>query len=163
MSDDAGAIQKAIDHAQRLPPASELPRVGRPVYFPAGTYLNNSTLTVACTQDHAEMWTALPLRLYGDGMRQSQIVAGAPMDAVLRFNAHGAYSANGTSKWAEANYVETFHHAVENLGFHAAGYANNSVASVAIVRSQFRYSSFYGARVARLMLEFGSARSCSDY
>ena len=112
----------------------------RPVYFPAGVYMVNSSLTVVST--HRK--DALPLRLYGDGVRQTVIMAGAEMDAVLRFEGYGP--SGGTPG------MTTNGHVIESMKVDAAAKANYSVAAPAITRSLFRFSDFSGARIAGLFL-----------
>jgi hypothetical protein len=148
VTDDAPAIQKAIDHAQQVSALQGPTGPSRPVYFPAGLYLVNSSLKVVSTHvKGTNKRLALSLRLFGDGMAQSVVMAGAPMDAVLRFEGHGPQ--------AGAAGVTTNGHTVESLEFNAAGLANYSVAATAITRSLFRYSDFSGARIAGLFLGWG--------
>ena len=85
ITDDAGAIQKAIDQAQQVSSLGNAAGPSRPVYFPAGLYMVNSSLKIVSTHKK----DALPLRLYGDGVGQTVIMAGAEMDAVLRFEGYG--------------------------------------------------------------------------
>ena len=88
------------------------------------------------------------MRLFGDGMRQSAVVAGQPMDAVLRFVGHGP---KGSGKPG----LPTDYHSIENMAFGAEGLANYSVAAAGITSSQFRYAAFRGARIVGLMLGYG--------
>ena len=145
ITDDAPAIQRAIDEAQQVSSLGTATGPSRPVYFPAGAYLLKSSLNVVSTHvKESNQQLALSLRLYGDGVGQSVLVAAVPMDAVLRFAGHGP---NGG-----AAGVTTNGHTVENIKFDAAGLANYSVAATAITRSLFRYSDFSGARIAGLFL-----------
>ena len=140
VSDDAAAIQKAIDQAQQVSSLGSAGGPSRPVYFPAGLYLVNSSLTIVSTHKK----DALPLRLYGDGVGQTVIMAGAEMDAVLRFESYGP--SGGVPG------MTTNGHTIESMKFDAAAKANYSVAATAITRSLFRYSDFSGARIAGLFL-----------
>jgi hypothetical protein len=143
IADDSAAIQKAIDLAQN--------GTSRAVYFPGGHYLVNRSLSVANTRqpvDPKGQALAGSVRLFGDGMRQSAVVAGQPMDAVLRFVGHAP---QGSGKPG----LTTGGHSVENMAFGAEGLANYSVAAAGITRSQFRYAAFSGARIAGLMLGYG--------
>jgi hypothetical protein len=160
-TDDTDAIQKAIDQAQQVsalsmaschpvPYEAALCALSRPVYFPAGLYVVTSSLRIAqSTPMHFVPPRRLSLRLYGDGMHQSAVVAGAPMDAVLRFEGHGP-----PRGWGKGGNT-TSSHAIENMRFDAASLANYSVAAAAITRSQFRSSYFSGARIAGLFLGYG--------
>jgi hypothetical protein len=148
VTDDAAAIQSALDAAQRVSALGTSAGPTRPVYFPAGLYLVNRTLTITST--HNKTVNTKGLRLYGDGVGQSAVIAGSPMDAVLRFSGHGPEG--GTAG------VTTNGHTMENLRFDGAGLANYSVAATAITRSLFRYSDFSGARIAGLFL--GYVRLC---
>ena len=153
VADDAPAIQKAIDQAQQV---SAIGTHGsgpsRPVYFPAGLYLVKTSLNVVSTHVNATSTgrLALSLRLYGDGVAQSIIMADAPMDAVLRFGGYGP-----DTHTTSVPGVTTNGHTVESMKFDAAGVANYSVAATAITRSLFRYSDFSGARIAGLLLGYG--------
>jgi hypothetical protein len=100
----------------------------------------NSSLTVISTHKK----DALPLRLYGDGVGQTVIMAGAEMDAVLRFQGYGP--SGGTPG------MTTNGHVIESMKIDAAAKANYSVAAPAITRSLFRFSDFSGARIAGLFL-----------
>ena len=153
-SDDAPAIQKALDDAQQGKgladcPANNQACPGSAVYFPAGTYLVNTTLTIASTHTNASNERlARSVRLVGDGMRQSTVRAGASgMDAVLRFL--------GSDPKGSVPGVTTNENSIENMEFDASGLANYSVAAVAITRSQMRYTKFSGARVAGLVMGYG--------
>jgi len=141
--DDSAAIQRAIDAAQdNSTRGGAGPIMGRAVYFPSGTYLVNKTLTVATTHGNIRR----PVRLFGDGMLQSKLVAGAEIDAVIRFA--------GTPVPATPDTI-TSDHIIESLQVSAAGLANYSVAAAAITRSQVRFSMFVDARVAGLLLGSG--------
>ena len=153
-TDDAPAIQKALDDAQQGKgladcPANDEACPGNAVYFPAGTYLINTTLTIASTHTNASNERlARSVRLVGDGMRQSTVRAGASgMDAVLRFL--------GSDPKGSVPGVTTNENSIENMEFDASGLANYSVAAVAITRSQMRYTKFSGARVAGLVMGYG--------
>eukprot|EP01052_Picozoa_sp_SAG31_P029334 SAG31_NODE_2907_length_4924_cov_1.619482_4_plen_188_part_00 len=140
ISDDAVAIQKAIDQAQQVSSLGNADGPSRPVYFPAGLYIVNSSLKIVSTR----MKHALPLRLYGDGVGQTVIMAGAEMDAVIRFEGYGPSGG--------APGMTTNGHTIESMKFDAASKANYSVAATAITRSLFRFSDFSGARIAGLFL-----------
>ena len=148
-TDDSAAIQKAIDEAQDPSAARGAvagnPVMGRAVYFPSGTYLVNRTVTVARVHSPA---TTRPVRLFGDGMKQSLLLAGKEMDAVLRFDGQAPGSGGAAG-------LMTNGHIVENLWVSGAGLANYSIAAPAITRSQVRFSMFTDARVAGLALGFG--------
>lgn len=148
-ADDSAAIQKAIDAAQDPSAARGAvagdPVMGRAVYFPAGTYVINTTLTVARVHSPE---TTRPVRLFGDGMKQSLLVAGQEIDAVLRFDGQAPGSGGAAS-------LTTNGHIVENLWISGAGLANYSLAAPAITRSQVKSSMFTDARVAGLSLGFG--------
>jgi hypothetical protein len=147
-TDDAPAIQRAIDEAQQVSSLGTAQGPSRPIYFPAGEYIIKSSLNIVSTHvKGSNKQLALALRLYGDGVGQSVIVAAAPMDAVLRFAGHGPN--------AGVAGVTTNGHTVESMKFDAAGLANYSVAATAITRSLFRYSDFSGARIAGLFLGYG--------
>jgi hypothetical protein len=152
--DDGPAIQKAIDAAQDSSDdaggggaggtGDPWGPMGRAVYFPSGTYLVNKTLTVANTwewDNHAN--GSRPVRLFGDGMLQSKLIAGASMDAVLRVT--------GSIIPAAPDTISN-HHIFENLQFNAKELANYSVAAPAIARSQVRYCMFVYGRVAGLVM-----------
>ena len=148
--DDGPAIQKAIDAAQDKSDAggagaetSPYNTMGCAVYFPSGTYLVNKTLTVANTHSWDNHASSRPVRLFGDGMLQSKLVAGAPMDAVLRVI--------GTITPAAPDTISSGH-IIENLQFSAALLANYSVAAPATTRSQVRFCLFVDARVAGLVM-----------
>ena len=114
-TDDSEAIQAAITLAQA--------NASRAVYFPAGRYLVRSSLSVAPTRQPVDPGGAAAVgsvRLFGDGMRQSAVVAGQPMDAVLRFVGHGP---TGTEPGLTSGG-----HVLENMAFGAEGLANYSVA-----------------------------------
>jgi hypothetical protein len=148
-ADDSCAIQKALDAAQDPAAARGAmagnPVMGRAVYFPAGTYLINTTLTVA--RVHSPEGTR-PVRLFGDGMKQSLLLAGQEMAAVLQFAGKAPGSDGGAS-------LTTNGHIVENLWISGAGLTNFSLAAPAITRSQVKSSMFTDARVAGLSLGFG--------
>ena len=151
VTDDAPAIQRAIDQAQQVSSLGTASGPSRPVYFPAGLYSVKATLNVVSThQNDTDKQLALSVRLYGDGMAQSIIVAAAPMDAVLRFGGHEPAPGRGGVPG-----VTTNGHTIENMAFDAAHLANYSVAATAITRSLFRYSLFSGARIAGLFLGYG--------
>ena len=142
--DDGPAIQKAIDAAQDNSDSGGAGKgMGRAVYFPSGTYLINKTLTVANTHEWDNHAVSRPVRLFGDGMLQSKLIAGAPMDAVLRVT--------GSITPAVPDTISSGH-IIENLQFSAALLANYSVAAPAITRSQARYCMFVDARVAGLVM-----------
>ena len=141
--DDSEAIQCAIDAAQdNSTRGGSGPLMGRAVYFPSGTYLVNKTLTVASTHGSGRR----PVRLFGDGMLESKLVAGLEIDAVIRFV--------GDPPPALPDTI-TSGHVIENLQVSAAGLAKYAVAAAAITRSQVRFSSFVDARVAGLLLGSG--------
>ena len=148
--DDTAAIQQAIDEAQDPSAAGGAgAMMGRAVYFPSGTYLVNRSLTVANTEQPGGPQThARPVRLFGDGMRETTLVAGAAMDAVLRFTSAAPTPGSPAG-------VNTNGHVIESLKVNGAGLANFSVAADAITRSQVRYAMFEGALVAGLKLGSG--------
>eukprot|EP01044_Picomonas_judraskeda_P006450 COSAG03_NODE_643_length_6532_cov_3.761387_2_plen_630_part_00 len=148
VTDDAPAIQRAINQAQQVSALGKPSGPSRPVYFPAGFYVVKRTLEINSTHlNESNHQLALSLRLYGDGMAQSIIVAGAAMDAVVRF---GGYGPTGGIPG-----VTTNGHTIESMAFNAAGLANYSVAATAITRSLFRFADFSGARIAGLFLGYG--------
>lgn len=150
VTDDAPAIQRAIDTAQQVSSLGTTSGPSRPVYFPAGLYSIKTSLNIVSTNvNDTDKRLALSLRLYGDGMRQSVIVAANPMDAVLRFGGNEPAPGGGVPG------VTTSGHTIENMAFDAAQLANYSVAATAITRSLFRYSDFSGARIAGLLLGWG--------
>ena len=77
VTDDAPAIQRAIDTAQQVSSLGTASGPSRPVYFPAGLYSIKTSLNIVSTHlNDTDKRLALSLRLYGDGMAQSVIVAG---------------------------------------------------------------------------------------
>ena len=75
-TDDAPALQQAIDAAQRD---------NKTLWLPAGLYLVNSSLLVQPFRHDVRNSEFKPLRLLGEGEFSTTIVAGRPLDAVLDF------------------------------------------------------------------------------
>jgi hypothetical protein len=155
--DDTAACQAAIDAAQdNSTRGGAGAMMGRAVYFPSGTYLIKRTLTIANT--HGKSGGRLnahsvsnsgrrPVRLFGDGMRETTLIAGVAMDAVLHFDS--------VPPGERVQPQETNGHVIESLKISSAGLANFSVYAAAITRTQVRYAMFEGARVAGLALGYG--------
>jgi hypothetical protein len=152
-TDDAPALQRAIDAAQFA---------RRSLYIPAGIYLVNKTLFIRCTgardmiMDNSpnpmcdgivnSTHRFFPLRLVGEGMEHTVIMAGAPMRAVLELEAPAIKgSGGGGGEWYSKHNV-TGMHSVEHIHFAANHYANNSVFSFGVIRSSFKSLAATGAR-----------------
>jgi hypothetical protein len=141
-TDDAPALQAAIDAAQLA---------GRALFVPAGVYLVNSTLRVRCSGtkrglsspslmcDGVVNETARyhPLRMVGEGMERTVIMAGAAMRAVLELQAP-AVDHGGASSAHTVVHNQTGLHWVEDIHFDAQQQANYSVLSYSIANSRFR-------------------------
>jgi hypothetical protein len=99
VADDTVAIQAALDYAQTVISVQTIS-----VYFPRGQYLITSELTLPTA--------GAEIRIYGDHMRSSQIVAGAAMTNILNL---------GTSTGFYGRIT------VDRLGFLCASLATNGV------------------------------------
>ena len=78
MTDDAPALQKAIDAAIEQ---------GRTLLLPAGNYRINSTLNVlSSARKNQPGYGKHPLRLVGEGLGLSTISAAVPLHAVLNYS-----------------------------------------------------------------------------
>lgn len=144
VTDDAAALQKAIDASQDQK---------RAVLFPAGEYMTSVELVVRITSMDGPNGTRVivhnPVRLLGEGWEMTRITAMKPMRSVLHLNSteepaipepHG-HTANG--------------HEFEGIAFDAALHANHSLYAPATTRSAFRRLGFFGALESGLFLGYG--------
>jgi hypothetical protein len=131
VTDDAPAIQKAID--------SISPDQARALFFPAGVYLVNTSLTLWRSGGAA--------RLLGEGMEMTTLVAGAHMTAVLVFPGS---QPNATDPGTRSNG-----HEIQELTFNARGLADFAVYAPALTRSRFTRAGFHDGRVAGLYVGSG--------
>lgn len=142
-TDDAPALQRAIDAAQLS---------GRALYIPAGVYLVNTTLVIRCSgardmiEDNSPnpMCDGVvnathrfrPLRMMGEGMEQTVVLAGQPMRSVLELEAL-PLPPGGADEGGMTHNI-TGMHSVENIHFDAHYLANNSVMSFGVIRTRFK-------------------------
>ena len=158
--DDAPALQKAIDAAQLY---------GRSLLIPAGIYGIKSPLYVHCTgaldlvhhngptaiiPGAASLCTGVegtrwfhPLRISGEGMENSVIIATAKMEAVLMLGK--VTSVNEVYSNVSSNID------VEQLHLDAARQANYGLLSLGVIRSRFSHVAVSGALKVGMKLKDG--------
>ena len=112
VADDTHALQKAIDAAQTE---------GHQLLIPSGTYVITAPLRVKCLNafcsDTATPGTPgdenKPLRLRGEGMYLTHIVAGAAIDSMLDMSGHNlTQSTNAHGGYDTANYNSSVYHEI---------------------------------------------------
>jgi hypothetical protein len=141
--DQSAALQRAIDAAQAQ---------ARTLYLPAGVYMVNTTLTIRKPSENASIAKPQPyvtagLRIIGEGMANTIIVAQRSMEAVVAY---------------EGNEVEpdlagvTSGHSMESLSVSAAKLATHAIYGPAIIWSRWvRVGVFDAANGAGFRLTFG--------
>eukprot|EP01043_Picozoa_sp_COSAG02_P053796 COSAG02_NODE_5996_length_3885_cov_1.818806_2_plen_264_part_00 len=141
--DQSAALQRAIDAAQAQ---------ARTLYLPAGVYMVNTTLTIRKPSENASISKPQPyvtagLRIIGEGMANTIIVAQHSMEAVVAY---------------EGNEVEpdlagvTSGHSMESLSVSAAKLATHAIYGPAIIWSRWvRVGVFDAANGAGFRLAFG--------
>ena len=157
-TDNSAAIQRAIDAAQVQ---------GRTLLIPAGNYLLRTGLVAHCSAGSPPMCSAenkhvagydpavglSPLVLVGEDRTKVQLVAGAPMDAMLTF-APGNVEGGGA--------VSSSYHTVKMLRFEAMNVANHAVFAADITHSRFVGVEASDAKVSAISLQHGWCCSIED-
>ena len=145
--DDAAALQAAIDYSQQH---------HRALFFPAGTYLISSTLTVRNSKEPLySSWGSV--RLLGEGNlgQQTVITTNTTLTALLAFSGKGPQGAVWECEDCPPLGNTTNGHSIEGIAFVANRLANFSVFGPAVCRSEFLRCSFDGARIAGLYIGWG--------
>ena len=133
IADDGPAIQRAIDSAKGKARAA--------LYFPSGTYLTNQSIV-------ANGWA---VRLVGDGMGLSAVVAGGATPMVATLTLPGAQPNNtAPNPHSRTNGFE-----ISDMSFSGSGAANFAVYAPALTRSRFTRVGFHDGRVAGFYLGYG--------
>jgi hypothetical protein len=147
LTDDAAALQKALDASQQQ---------HRALFFPAGTYLINSTLTVRNPKE-AQFSGWGSVRLLGEGNlgQQTVITPGRMLTALLAFSGKGPQGAAWECDGCPALGNTTNGHSVEGIAFEANRLANFSVFGPAVCRSEFLRCNFDNALIAGLYIGWG--------
>eukprot|EP00039_Didymoeca_costata_P003130 m.65341 g.65341 ORF g.65341 m.65341 type:complete len:564 (+) comp11727_c0_seq2:75-1766(+) len=137
-TDDSAAIQRAVDASQGQ---------GRALMVPAGTYLVNKSIVVACSETECAVHANYSLRLVGEGQHIATIMAGQAMDCVLCFVAD------------TDNKTHTLHtttaHEVFDIGIHGNSLASYGIYAPAITRSQFEGVKIQENTIAGMYLGYG--------
>ena len=152
--DMAPALQRAIDAAQRQRKA---------LFIPAGRYALNTSLLVRSNQNQSELlpspdgedYTYGPLRLFGEGRRQTVLVAGSPMLTLLDFPLAGITATNPAG-------MPTTQISVEHLALSASKLADYCIHAPGITRSKFQSIAAESALKVGIRLGYGWILSIED-
>lgn len=152
--DMAPALQRAIDAAQKQRKA---------LFIPAGRYALNASLVVRSNQNKSELvpgpdgedYVYGPLRMFGEGRRQTILQAGSQMLAVLDFPLAGVSPATP----AGLPHTEI---SIEHLSLSAGRLADYCIHAPGITRSKFQSIAAESALKVGIRLGYGWILAIED-